>query len=487
MRRALVLLFTALAPSAVLSSCTPAASAPTIALSAEVASAPADGLARVMLTAAVSGAPGAVVSFEIAGPGLLGASHALVVDGAATVALFAPLENELGAQASVATTVTATLTSGAALLTSAQVITFTLPTTGAPRLSARAEPDRVLAGGGEPIRVLVDGFRLVSASVSLSTSGALGGLPSSLILDDAGGGLSHGELVIPPAATPGSVSLTLTAEGVAPVTLELRFIAEGEAAFDLNGTFAQVSYSVVEIGNLIFLNPDPQCLVAPTLSLVTIEQTEEADGTRLTMHTQVCDLTMGDVVVHFVGRSTTHVEQPFIDAINADGHAPLSLLLANVSAGASFAVPAEALSEPFILGANLANPRTDPLPTRADDAAQSDDDGDGAPGVTLFNSSQGEQHIAQRSFTVSMNGSIESSNVLSGASQSESESVIFGDSPISPTVTAKSSPWFMKRVDGPDGIAGRDGDPALTCADVKAYASELQALAPPPAASAACD
>lgn len=474
---------------AALPACTQASTPASLSLAAATSQAPADGLSTVALTATVLGVRQGVVSFALTGPGLLSATNVALVDGVASVSLYAPFEEELAAAGAVETTVTATIAVDGIALTGTQLVTFTLPTSGQPVLLVRAEPDRVPANGDTPITVVVDGRRLSGSTVALSTSGPLGGLPSSLELVDTGDGLSHGELVIPPNVEPGEVTLTLRAEGAAPVDIVLRFTAEGEAAFDLNGTFAQVSYGVIEIGNLVFLNPDPQCVIAPTLSLVVVEQTADGDGTRLTLSTETCDIKMGDVNVHFIGRSQTHVDQSFVDAANGGANA-LSFTLADVGPGAGFDVPPEDFGDPLVVGAELADPR-DPLPTEAEDARVRDDDGDGQPGVTIHNSTQDDQLTCYRTSLLSMVGTIESSDALRGSSEATTESVLFNGGGISPTISAKPSPWFMQRVDGRNGapdIALRDGDPSsISCADIEAFAAELTAAAPAPSPTTACD
>ncbi len=91
-----------------------------------------------------------------------------------------------------------------------------------------------------------------------------------------------------------------------------------------------------------------------------------------------------------------------------------------------------------------------------------------------------------------MTGTIESSNVVAGEVTSVTESVIFNSSfgGIGPRITDQPSPFRMVRVDGDNGaddIAGRDGDPSsISCADVTAYASQLEQQAPAPNARTAC-
>lgn len=478
-----------------LASCTAPTNTVSLTLAANATSAPADGVSMVQLTAQVEGAPNAIVSFEVLGAALLSATTAAAVNNVATVNVYAPLEEQLATEGPTTATVKATVNVNGVLASSNDiVIAYTLPEGGVPTLLAFATPDRVLAGGADPIRVIVDGRRLASTTVALSSDGALDDLPTSLEMTDLGAGMSHGELVIPAAAmAPGTVKLTLRGEGAAPVDVELRFIEEGEAAFDLNGTFAEAAYGVVEIGGLIFLNPDPQCVIAPTFSIVTVEQTQNDDGSaQLTLHSQTCVVKMGDVNVYILGTSTTRVEQGFVDATNEHATAPLSFALQDIGPGASFDLPPDTIDEPFIIGANMSDDPNAPLPADENDPRVEDQDHDGDPGVTLINSTQGEQHVVYRTRLESMRGTIVGSNGIEGVTEAHTETKIFGgDSPLSPTITAKPSPWFQRRVDGRNGsvnIASRDGDAAsISCDDLEAYIGELQIDAPPPDPSTACN
>lgn len=489
---ALTLSFTA---AMLFASCSAPSATISVSLTASATEAPADGVTMLQLTANVAGAQNAVVSFETLGAALLSATTASAQNGVATVSLYSPLEEQLATEGPTTATVTASVNVNDVLVTSQEItVTYTLPEGGVPTLLAYATPDRVLAGGPDPIRVVVDGRRLETLTVALSSDAALEGLPTTLQMTDLGAGLSHGELVIPAAGmAPGVVTLTLRGEGAVPVDVELRFIEEGEAAFDLNGTFAEVAYGTIEIGGLIFLNPDPQCVIAPTFSVVTVEQTQNDDGTaQLTLHSQTCVVKMGDVNVHFLGTSTTRVEQGFIDATNAHAPPPLSFAVAELAPGVSFDVPQDAIDDPFIIGADMSADPNAELPADENDLRVEDQDFDGDPGVTLINSTQGEQHVVYRTRLTSMSMTIASSNAIEGETMADTETKIFGgDSPLSPTITAKPSPWFQRRVDGLYGsvnIASRDGDPSsVSCDDLEAYIGELQIDAPPPDANTACN
>ena len=213
----------------------------------------------------------------VKGNGLLSATNALAVDGRASVELYAPTEDELTAGAATSKVI-AHYRAGVVTVDSAPVaVNFTVPTQGAPEIAAYASPDRVLAGGSTPITLVVDARRLSTPTVSLSVdAGAPIAVPATLTLADPGDGLLHGELPIDAASAPADVVVHVSADGAHGVDVVLHFIAPGAAAFDLTGTFAEVSYGVMEIGGLgPLLDPASQCVVSPTFSLVTITQTDK--------------------------------------------------------------------------------------------------------------------------------------------------------------------------------------------------------------------
>ncbi len=461
--------------------CAPAPSA-ALDLTLSAASAPADGLSRVAVTAQVHGlGPAAVVSFALAGPGLLSSTQVRVDDGVAAVDIFAPFEEELSAGAAVATITATTIVEELPVAVDA-ALEFTIPEDGAPRLLARATPDRVRAGSAEPMLLVIEGRRLTDAVVALDDDNDAVELPQTLRLEQRGA-VFIGELSITPPAEPATVEVRVSGGGAPPAVVTLRFYGDGEASFDLNGTFAQVSYSVVEIGGLIFLNPDPQCVQAPSLSLVRVEQA----GMEMTTTAEVCDMRMPDVEVHFVGTSHSHVDPSFIRAINDAGVEALS---AEVAVDGTFA-PAVAALPPSVLGAVLSDP-SGPLPTDPADPQVRDADGDGHPGVTVHNSTQGDQYTVSRSRLLALNGQVIDSDTIDAVQAALTDSVILnGDNGgLSPVITPMPSPTHLRRVDGRNGapnIAQRDGDASsISCADVRAYAAELMAAAPPPNTATAC-
>lgn len=476
MRRTVYILIVAV------SGCGPAQPA-SLSLSLSTPSAPADGLSRVAVSAHAAGMePTTVVSFTIAGPGLLSATQARVIDGVASAEIYAPFEDELTAGASGATVTATSVVDELPVIGSAE-LEFTVPSGGAPVLLARAMPDRVRAGGDEPITLVIEGRRLTDATVALASDGNAVELPQSLTLEQEGA-LFHGELQVLPPAEPATVEVTVTGGGAPPAVIALRFIGEDEASFDVNGTFAQVSYSVVEIGGLVFLDPDPQCAVASSVALVHVEQ----QGLQVTTTAELCDIEMPTVNVWVIGASETTVDPSFVAAMNAAGGNTLTM---EVNGDGSFA-PDVASSPPTVMGAALDDPEQ-ALPTSADDARVRDDDADGNPGVTIHNSTQGDQYTVSRTRLLATTGQVVDSDTVDAVQTADTESVILngGSGGLSPVITPMPSPSHLRRVDGRNGapnIAARDGDAGtVSCADVRAYAAELAAAAPGPDGAHACD
>ncbi|OGQ12483.1 MAG: hypothetical protein A2138_01680 [Deltaproteobacteria bacterium RBG_16_71_12] len=213
----------------------------------------------------------------------------------------------------------------------------------------------------------------------------------------------------------------------------------------------------------------------------------EQDGMRVTTTAEVCDIAMPTVNVVLIGESRTWVDPSFVAAMNSAGG---DLLAMDVNADGSFA-PDVASLPPSVMGASLDGPG-DALPTSADDARVRDDDGDGHPGVTIHNSTQGDQYTVSRTRLLTMTGQVVGSDALDAVQTAETESVILngGSGGLSPVITPMPSPSHLRRVDGRNGapnIAARDGDAGtVSCADVRAYAAELAAAAPGPDAASAC-
>ena len=455
-----------------------------LALSASASRVSADGLSRIHVSAELGAASQAsVLQLELAGPGLLSSTQVPVRAGRAEVDVYAPFEAELSA-GDVASTLTARTQVGELAISGSVSLGFTVPTTGAPLLTARPMPDRVRAGSAEPMVLVIDGRRLTDGVVTLSSDPPLAALPSSLELQRSGAAF-HGELEIPAPAEPTTVRVEIAGGGAAPVVAELHFIGEDDAAFDLGGTFAQVSYSVMEIGGLFFLDPDPQCLVAPTLSLV--RQTQ--DGGVVSLETEVCDIQIPTVnLVWPLGASRTWVDPSFVAAINGRAGAPLVATLARD--GALTPDPAS-LNVRGTLGVELGDDEA--LPTDGADPRVVDHDGDGHPGVTIHNDKQGDQYTASRQWTTEFLATAGSSDAVDGTQDGVNESAVFngGDGGLAPTIENFPSAWHARRVDGRNGsvnIALRDGDgSSISCADVKAYAAELLAAAPGPDPEHACE
>jgi hypothetical protein len=325
--------------------------------------------------------------------------------------------------------------------------------------------------------------------VSIVTSLDVGAPPSVTLGDD-----STAEVVIDGRPEPVSFDLTASADGVAPSSIPLAFLAEDAPSYDLTGTFAQIAYGVVEVSGT-GINPSPQTVSAPTISKVTIVQDES--GFDVTYET--CAVQMPIVCIGVFGEpdpSTTTPGPGFVDAIpDSEMRVPVR----GREPGAVFEPEAEALEEPLVVGADLDDP-TAPLPDSADDGNVTDPDNDGNPGVTVTNSSLGsDQFIVYRTRTTTLRGVIESSDAIDGSAAgalvASTETVIlnadFLTSTFAPVVNGKPSTFRMVRVDGRTGginISGNDGVGSdVSCADVRQYlADAASVLAPPSNTTASC-
>ena len=461
--------------------------APEVGVVVDVQSVPADGLSAAVVTATVS-PDDAVVTFG-AGIGLLSATTARAVDGVATVSLIAPFESEL-VGASATTTVTASVTVDEQIVSAAVDVEFVFPTTGAPVLRARTEPDRVVAGSGESITVIVRGQRLAgttgatSVTATLSADSDVVDVPESVELLPADAAPFYAEVTVRAPEEAANVVVTIEAGG-AVLDVTLRFVAAGAPAFDLTGSFAQLTHGTVEIGDFPLLDGDNQCVIATTVNLVTIVQ----DGAHLTVHTESCEIKMPGVKLIGMGTITPTVSASFVAAANEAAGPELAFDLGAVGAGAPFDPPASA-HHPLIVGARL-NDEEDPLPTDGGDPRVVDADHDGNPGVTIMAGE--ERFTAYRTRVVEMSGTIQGSDRIDGEILTRTESVIlnggaFGG--IGPRITDQPSPFRFERVDGENGavnIAARDGDAsAVSCADVLAFRDEMLTTFPAPQTRTAC-
>ncbi len=458
---------------------------PTVVVNVDgAASVEANGATFVDLSAVVF-PKDAVVAFASTS-GLLSASNVRAENGRAHVRVLAPFEQELPG-GDVHATVTATVQAGEVIVVDSASIDFTVPTSGAPLLFVSAAPDRVVAGSGDAITLSIRGTRLPTSTVTLTPDVAgVVALPATVELVDGTGSIA---VIAPDVA--GSVVVTVSAvsetgQGVSE-DVELVFVADGEAVFDLNGDFIQVAHGVTDISDFFLLDGDHQCAIATSISLAHITQ----NGAHVEVTNEACTITMPSVKLVFMGTITPTVGAPFIQAANDAGAGKvLAFDLPSQGANAAFSPPAQAQS-PLVVGVVLDDEASDAIPTDSADERVVDADDDGHPGVTV--NAGGERYTAYRSRTTTMTGTIRSSNSIDGALINETETVVYDD-PLGsggPAMTPKSSPFRFERLDGQHGGAdyrGRDGDPSsVSCADVQAWVNEQMAAAfPQPSPDVAC-
>lgn len=112
------------------------------------------------------------------------------------------------------------------------------------------------------------------------------------------------------------------------------------------------------------------------------------DGTEIAWTEELCSIESTEVF-----NTTTAYPQSFLDAVPAP---PRSGTLSEAVTGATFSTPAMV----DVIGADLADPAHDPLPTDPEDPTVEDSDGDGNPGATVVVTHSalgaGDLYIAQR-------------------------------------------------------------------------------------------
>ncbi len=127
-----------------------------------------------------------------------------------------------------------------------------------------------------------------------------------------------------------------------------------------------------------------------------------------------------------------------------------------------------------------ADPKTDPLPTLANDARVFDADGDGNPGVTLKVSgglAAGDIYVVNRSL-IDLSGTVLSANRIAGPSHTLLEQTVVGANPMllkqqvtaTPNPDAAASTFTLSRL-----VAGKD-----TCADIITEAPGRASFGVPP-------
>lgn len=246
-------------------------------------------------------------------------------------------------------------------------------------------------------------------------------------------------------------------------------------AVDLDGRFAMLSYDRTEM-NWITLDPQRQCGATPTIALVDVTHA----GSSVSMTMQTCSFAIPAVRVLAADVQVTSVPDALIASIPEQG--PFTFNIDPVS-GATFAPPLAQVGVPLVLGANLADP-TEELPWYDWDDRVIDSDGNGFPGVSLM-SSVGAQHLVMRHTIRAFAGVIRSSNLIEGSAEGsfrvDNESSLLSLLDIFvPVGAGLPSTFQMRRVDGSNGALDlRGADGVLTCDDLRAHATQLEASFPP--------
>lgn len=437
----------------------------------------ANGADQAILIARVPpGTAGVVVRFSSSG-GLL-ASSAVAPDeeGVARTTLFADEERALLGRPDKPVTVRATVSWDVNLEDSATVdVLFVAPVSGAPSLSLRAQPPAALADGAARVQVTLSARRLPAGTrVALaSTAGALS--TDSVVVENDGAGGTRAEFEITAPAEPAVAMLSAREPSGVEATLAVHFVADGQAQFDLTGTFAQLAPARVKM-TAGTLTPNPQCVIAPTLVKVELVQR----GADIIADYTTCFVTLAPVR-SIVGEVTNTAPPAFTDAIPVV-HAEFTL--AEVALGALYDPPASVV----VAGAALDDADQDSLPTSEDDERVRDADGDGRPGVTVINSVGGEQNITFRN-RGDTRGVIESGNRIVGSEAGDlsalpESSVLGAGNAFLPDFESVPSVFEMVRVDGRDGAPDldTDGDGEISCreiVDAQAFLFTLEAPATP--------
>jgi hypothetical protein len=335
---------------------------------------------------------------------------------------------------------------------------------------------------------IADGASTVALTVRLQNVDA----PANVALTSSAGTLSENEVVLtdfvdgalqaivtltaPSFAASAAIDARFTpAHGESPdarASHTIQFVDENGPQFDLTGTFAELAIARVKM-SAGTLTPNPQCASAPSLLKIEIVQ----NGDRLSMTHTPCTVTL-PAVTTVAGTVTTDTPPAFLAAL------PVVIdetLLTSRALGAPL-VPPEGL---VVVGAELENPRTDALPTSADDARLRDDDNDGQPGVTVISSLGGEQHATYRN-RGQLFGRILSSNRVDGSVPGEliaiTETSVLGvGNSFLPLTTPLPGVFQMVRVDGTAGSidVDSDGDGDISCSEIEDAASSLFDLVTP--------
>jgi hypothetical protein len=232
-------------------------------------------------------------------------------------------------------------------------------------------------------------------------------------------------------------------------------------SFDLTGTWAaKVEVTAIVVGTT---------LKSTQYYLSQMTQT----GTDVAYSIRVCDYTIPSVP----GVAEISVPPALKQIIKNKVVSAQGAFLSGTEPGASYSPPRQVT----LLGANLANPETDPLPTQQNQATAIDEDGDGNPGVSLDATvllCPGTQqlYVALR-LGATLHGTVLDSSTITGTADTTSEQSVLGYS--NPCLAASSSiqvdiqpgsPLKDVRIDGQYGSPDLDSDTSgdITCDELVA-------------------
>lgn len=445
---------------------------PPISLFADTTSLVANGRDSTTLTAELGfSLEGAVVQWQASG-GVLSESVALPQDDVASVTLFADDEAALGRAGKRPLTVRASIELATDERYEAElVLDLVAPSEGEPVLFLEADPPAADADGVTLVDLLVVARR-VAPGTQLSFSSSAGELLEvSPVADVDGELLASARLRAPSEPADVTVDVQDEASG-ATAALVVRFVRPGDPQFDLSGTFAQLAPARLRL-SAASLVPDPQCVVAPSLVLVDVEQSGLDVRARFT----TCEVSL-PAVNTIVGEVTNETLPSFLAAIPVVEH---DFSLDGAKLGATWKPPASIV----VVGAELADPEHEALPTEADDPRVRDDDDDGQPGVTVLNSLGGEQSVAFRNVGRTEGRVVSSTRIEGnelGSLLAVTETSVFGiGGSFLPPREALPSVVQLLRVDGRYGApdVDVDGDGNVSCDELLVSSASLFDLVVP--------
>jgi len=454
-----------------------------LTLAASAATLPADGRARATLTATLDegfaarlSAP-VVAQFTTTG-GLLSSTTARAdAAGRFVVDLLAEgPESLLGAPTRDVTVRAVVVVDESSEIAATTTLALVMPV-DVPVLTLAIDPAVAVADGATQVDVEITLHNFIAHDVDANDGDAHDvDAPVEVTLSTSAGLLSATTIALAPVGDAHQGHATLTAP-FAPALAEVvarlvdvdgsatratalvDFVDADGPQFDLTGTFAELAFARVKMTSST-LTPSPQCAVAP--SILRIEIVQEGDVVTMT-HTP-CQVTLPPVT-SVAGTVTTETPPAFLAALPVVTD---ETTLTSRALGAPL-LPPESL---VVVGAELANPRTDPLPTSPDDERVRDDDEDGEPGVTVISSLGGEQHATYRNRGQLM-GRVQSSTRIDGSIPGEliavTETSVLGvGNSFLPVTTPLPGIFEMVRVDGAYGSIDVDGDDdgTITCTEI---------------------